>query len=169
MFDNTDNACVLAGMAAIGAIVWSRNQNRMYYGPHYGQQTPCSAMKSSIEEVEEADGVFAMAAGVEGEETDDVFQSLFPSVSKDFEKQYEDAKVSPGGDFYSEKVQKTIADLKPKYQLETNHSATLGNCIPIPGRSFDHCKPKKFKVTGGMLYQTEAYAEQLESQKEVTD
>ena len=173
---DTDTACVVAGMAAIGAILWSRNPDMAFYPSMRGggMPTPCSAMKASVtgkegeEETYEDDGVFAMKGEVEEQaEGSDPFSSLFPATSQEFEKQYEGASATPSGNFYSKKVQDTINELRPKYIVETNFSNTLGNCVPVPGRDFEHCKPKKVKVEGGcMLYQTEAYAEQVEAQRE---
>lgn len=163
---DTDNACVLAGMAAIGAIVWSRNQDQMYFRPYAATATPCSAMKASIEEEEE--GILAMKSDVEptSSDTGELYDNLFPSVSKEFEEQYENASTTPAGGFYSDKVQKTLKELRPKFHVESNFASVLGNSVPVAGREFDHFKPKKIKVEGGcMLYQTEAYAEQIEAQK----
>lgn len=165
---DTDNACVLAGMAAIGAIVWSRNQEQTFFTPN-SYPTACSAMKASVEDENDdsSDGVLAMKSGVEEETGGPMWESLFPATSKEFKDHYADATATPKGGFYSASVQKAQRELRPKYQIQTNHSSELGNSIPVAGREFDYFKPKRIKVKGGcMLYQTEAYAEQIESQKE---
>jgi hypothetical protein len=60
MFDQTETACVLAGIAAVGALYVVQSQNRSFsnYRP---QPTECSARVGSIEST----GISARAASLE--------------------------------------------------------------------------------------------------------
>lgn len=163
--DATDNACVLAGMAALGVIMYSRTVSYPMYGPSlYGSNpTECSAMKADT-----SSSVSAKAAATEEPlptETTDFWGGLFAGEkSEGFEKQFADSKVAPGGGMYSETVQKAINDIRPTYtSIETTYASELGAIVPVAGRALDASKPKHVKATGACLFnQTAAYANALE-------
>lgn len=166
MFDSTETVCVLAGVAAIGALYASQSHIR----PHTigrGGATECSARRATV-----APAISARAASVEVQQSSnaekptdapDLWQEAFPSPSEDFEQHFPKHR-RPGGGAYTEATKRARKEVAAQLNLETHHAKNRGSTVLIPGREVS--KTEAPKVSGGcFLYMTPAYADRLMDQE----
>jgi hypothetical protein len=145
MFDTTECTCVVAGLAAVGAIYMSHGRSRMYNPP-----SACSARQAVVS---------ARAADAEEVEAE-------PSWSDAFTSTYEGElapPVLPGGGASSAKVKAARKAVQAQLPLDPKFSKTLGATALVAGRSASETLPKPVVTGGCRMNMSEAYAQELEA------
>ena len=157
MIDQTETVCVLAGLAAVGAIYFAQGENRFRGNSKFN--TECSARQASLG----PSGVSARAAQVQPDsETVPVFEGdMWNNMSTDSEESMKkNAPALPGGGANTDATKKNRDFVKPMLSLETTGAKMVGLKPLIPGRSASTTKAGP-KVSGDFFYMTDAYADQL--------
>jgi hypothetical protein len=162
MFDQTETACVLAGIATVGAIYVAQSQNR-WFSMYSTRPTECSARVGSIE----TSGISARAAPVDSSDTT-LFtdSSMWNNMSAEGEDSMsKNASRFPGGGRNTEATKKNMEMVKPVLSLETTGAKTVGTRPLIAGRSGQETTEAKMpEVTGEcMFFMSDAYADRLMS------
>lgn len=160
MFDQTETACVLAGVAAIGTIYALQFQNRPHY-PVRGAATECSARHGKVED----SGVSARVASVE--ETSDLFEDgLWNNMSPEGkEAMMKNPTALPNRGKNTEATRNNLKAVQPILNIQPTHSKILGTKPLVAGRS-GHEAQKLPDVTGGcMFFMSEGYADRLRDQE----
>lgn len=155
MLDQTETACVLAGMAAIGAIYMSQN-----HSPFASEATQCST-GSLISNRGVSARAASVAVDVVPEPSDtDIWQDNFPQPSEDFEQHFPKHR-RPGGGAHTMATKEARQAVKTQLNLETKNTKTTGMSVLIPGRSVTDSAELP-KVTGGCMFNmSTAYEQRL--------
>jgi hypothetical protein len=163
MFDQTETACVLAGIAAVGAIFVVQSQNRSF-SKYSTPPSECSARVGSLE----SSGISARAASVEEVSDSTLFSdnNMWNNMSEEGEDSMsKNASRFPGGGRNTEATKKNMEMVKPVLSLETTGAKTVGTRPLIAGRCGQETTEAKMpEVTGEcMFFMSDAYADRLMS------
>lgn len=154
MFDQTETACMMAGIAAVGAIYVAKT-HRPFVGP-IPHATECSARAATV--------VSARPASVE-----DGSGTLFSDgrwsnmTSEGEESMTRNASRLPNNGKNTQETRNNLRKVQPHMSLDTTGAKTIGIKSLIPGRcASEEAASKPPMVTGGCtFYMSDAYADRL--------
>lgn len=167
MLDQTESACVIAGIAAMGAIYLAHSHSRVF-SRHGVNPTECSARASTFSPGL-PEPISARAATLTTTEEPVVSaledSELWNNMSVEDEQAMKSSSVSlPNGGPNTEATKKARREVQPTLNLETTGAKTVGTRPLIAGRSGEETSTMKKppKVTGEcMFFMSDAYADQL--------
>lgn len=166
MLDQTESVCILAGVAAVGAIYLTHSHNK-FMSKNASFPTECSARASTHASPE---AVSARAAVVEDDATVlSVLENseLWNNMSQEDEQTMKASSISlPNGGPNTEATKKARREVQSTLNLETTGARTIGTRPLVAGRCGSETgNPSPPKVTGEcMFFMSDAYADKLMSQ-----